>query len=522
MKQFLEQYAADVMGVLSGFDRLVFRGTIRQLAHLSGLHSYLAVRRVRLKDFGAHARAMSEQLKAALVGAVEQQGRPVLYLESSQISKEDTARAIAERDGVTTGTICLLKSVEPCQSFDIYRNRAQRRLELVVRRRKCLFLYLYRFHPVLGFMHARIQSWVPFNLQVGLNGREWLGRQLDRARLAYERRANCFAWVADLARAQRLLDQQLRTDWPALLNALARSLNPAHAAMFGAFRAPYYWSVYQSEWATDFLFRDAARLAALYPRLIHHGIRSFASPDVLRFLGHKLPAHGQVHGHFTGEVRSDLKRRPEGVRLKHWVHGNSIKLYDKQGSVLRIETTINSPRGFRAFRPAEGDPRGRCTWRALRHGVADLHRRTVVSHAANERYAAALAAVHDATPLGELLHALTRPVTHHARRVRGLRPWAPDDLELLRAVNRGEFTLNGLRNRDLRPLLYPHATTCRRLQRCRAACVTRHLTRLRAHGLLRKVPHTHRYQVTDRGRRVITALLAAHAANIDELSKLAA
>jgi hypothetical protein len=522
VKNFLAQQADDVIGVLSGFDRLIFRGTIRQLAHLDGMHCSLAVRRVLLKDFGQHARAMSEQLKAALVGAVEQQRRPVIYLASSQTDKEATARAIAERDGLTTGPICLLTAVEPCQSFDIYRDRARRQIELTVRRRKCLFLYLYLLHPVLGFMHARIQSWFPFNIQVGLNGREWLSRQLDRARLDYDRRANCLAWVADVGRAQRLFAQQLRTDWPRLLNRIARTLNPAHPRMFGAFVAPYYWSVYQSEWATDVLFRDAARLRALYPRLIDHAIRAFSCTDVLRFLGHKVPAHGQVHGHFTGEVRSDLKRRPEGMRLKHWVHGNSIKVYDKQGSVLRIETTINTPRGFTVFRPTEGDRSGRCAWRPMRQGIADLHRRTVVSQAANDRYAEALATVRDTTPLGALLHDLTRPVTHRGRRLRALRPWAPDDLALLRAINRGEFTINGVRNADLRTLLYPGSRPDPRERRRRAARVTRQLTLLRAHGILRKVPHTHRYQLTPRGRRIITALLAAHSANTDALSQLAA
>lgn len=518
MKSFLQQHAGDVTGVLSGFDRLIFRGTIRQLAHLNGMHSYLAVRRVRLTEFGAHVQAMSEQLKAALSGALQALGRPVVFLASSRADKEATARAIAARDGIRRGPICLLTAVEPCQTFDLYRDRARQRLELVIRQRKCLFLYLYLIHPVVGFLHARIQSWFPFSMQIGLNGREWLSRQLDRARLDYERCGNCFPWVADLARAQALLAQQLQTNWPRLLNALARQLNPVHAQMFGAFRAPYYWSVYQSEWATDLLFHSAPRLRALYPRLLDHAIRSFSCTDVLRFLGQKVP----VHGRFKGEVRTELKRRAEGIRLKHWVYGNSLKIYDKEGLLLRIETTINNPRGFRVFRPAEGDPHGRCAWRPLRQGIADLHRRTVVSQAANDRYAEALATLPDATPLSALVARCTRRVRSRGRCVRALRPWAADDLALLRAVARGEFLINGVRNRDLRILLYPAATSCPRRRRQRAARVTRQLTLLRTHGVLRKAPHTHRYHVTPHGRRLITALLAAYSANTAELSKLAA
>ena len=522
METFLQQHARDVIGVLSGFDRLVFRATIRQLAYVDGMLTYLATLKVRLTEFKAHAEALTEQLKAAVTGMVTRQGRPVIYLPSSKTDKEQMARAIAARDDVRQGTICLLTSVEPCESFHIYRDKQRQRLELRAYRSKCLFLYHYLLHPVFGFMHARIQSWFPFSVQVGINGREWLARQLDRAQLPYVRRENCFAAVADLARAQALLAAQCRVHWPRLLGQIAAALNPAHPQMFRHFRAPYYWSTYQSEWATDVLFRDPQRLARLYPRLIDHGMRSFGSSDVLRFLGRKVPAHGAVHASFPGQIVTDLKRRPEGVRIKHRVNANSIKMYDKQGTVLRIETTINDPTDFKVFRPVEGAPERGCAWLPMRQGIADLYRRTVVAQAANERYVQALAAVSDATPLREHLQRLTRPTTLAGQRVRGLRPWAADDLAVLQAIQRGEFTLNGLRNRDLCRLLYPTSATSPAERRRRVARITRQLRLLRAHGLLRKVPHTHRYQVTDRGRFIIAAILAAHQASTEQLMKLAA
>lgn len=210
------------------------------------------------------------------------------------------------------------------------------------------------------------------------------------------------------------------------------------------------------------------------------------------------------------------------MRLKHWAYGNSLKLYDKQRTVLRIETTLNNPRGYTVFRPAEGARHGGSRWRPLRQGIADLHRRTVLSQAANDRYAEALAAVRLPTALGTWLAGCTRPVHYRGRRVRGLQPWAAAELAVLRALSRGEFLLAGLRNRDVRTLLFPTATHCRAERRRRAAHVTRLLRLMRAHGVLRKVAHTRRYQVTVRGRGLITAVLAAHAANAEQLSTLAA
>jgi DNA-binding HxlR family transcriptional regulator len=521
VKGFSQKFADRITGVLSGLDRVVFRGTIRQLAHCQGLESYLATKGVLLRDFPQHAQKMSERLKDGVKEAVASVGRPALYLTSPRASKEDIAREIAARDGVTEGTIALLSAVEPCQSFVVYRNRSEKLIELRSTVRKCLHFYRYFIDPEVGFGHARIQSWFPFRVQICLNGREWLARQMDRAGIGYERRDNCFTHLDDASRAQKLMDAQLRTDWPRLLDRLFRELNPAHDEMFGDFRAPYYWSTYQSEWATDFVFRDASSLAQLYPRWVRHAISTFGSRDVLRFLGRKVPAHRTAHQNFAGEVVSDLKQRPEGVRIKHQVNGNSIKAYDKQGSVLRIETTITNPKDFKAFRPKEGDESGAKAWRRLRKGVADFHRLCEVSHAANARYADALTNVDDGPAFGEILAPLCRPVQKWNRRFRGLRPWDDTDRDLLRVLARGEFALQGLRNRDLRRLLYEEAQTKQDIKRS-SASISRRLRLLRAHGLLQRIPRTHRYRLTPLGHSLVCALTAADEANAAELAKLAA
>jgi hypothetical protein len=229
------------------------------------------------------------------------------------------------------------------------------------------------------------------------------------------------------------MDEQLAICWPSALNLLRAKAHPAHDQVFASCPLDYYWSVYQSEWATDVMFRDQRTLAELYQRLVHHGITRFQCRDVLRFLGKKLTADGSVRGNFAGEVTSDLKHRPEGIRLKHYVAGNSVKIYDKQGTVLRAETTINDPGGFKVYRTAEGDDDGQPTWRAMRKGVADMTRRTEVSQAVNDRYLDALASCEDTAPLGELTADVCRPVTWNGRRARALHPWSPDDLALLRA-----------------------------------------------------------------------------------------
>jgi hypothetical protein len=493
----------------------------------------LRANRVPFKDFDTHSRQVTAQLTDASLAQAQALGREVRYLNSGQVSKEDTARAIAARDGITEGLICVLRAVEPCLSFQIHRNRASKRLEIRYRQRQCLHLYHYHLHPVFGFMHARIQTWFPFRVQVCLNGREWLARQLDHAGLAYRRRDNCLYWLEDVERAQALFDEQLRAAWPALLDDIRKDLHPAHEQLFTAYPSHYYWSVHQSEWASDVLFHRRADLEAVYPRLVRHAVTTYGAADVLRFLGRRLAAGADVPVRFAGEATTDARARSEGVRVKHALNGNSVKMYDK-GSALRVETTINDPGDFRVYRAAEGDPDGPKAWRTLRHGVADLHRRAMVSQAANDRYQQALVAVRDTTPLRQLAEPLCRPVTRPGspkaggpgrgcpRRARALNPLAADDAALLAAVSRPEFVQNGLRNRDLRPLLYPTPAADAVAERRRSAAVTRKLALLRAHGLLQKVPKTHRYHVTAPGRIAITALLAARDASADQLTASAA
>jgi hypothetical protein len=340
---------------------------------------------------------------------------------------------------------------------------------------------------------------------------------MDAAGIGYRQRDNCFVDIADVAGAQSLMDRQLRTDWPKLLDGLMGRVNPAERKILRNAPVPYYWSLEQSEWASDVMFKSASALATLYPRLIRHGMQHLSSLDVMRFLGRRVPAHNGRYGTFKGEVVSDLKERPEGMRIKHRVNRNSIKMYDKQGSVLRIETTVNDPGDIKVYRPKEGDSAGPKSWRNLRKGVADLHRRAQVSQAANERYLETLAAVDDTRALGELAAGLCRPVTWNGQRVRALNPLSNKDARLLEVINRGEFTVNGFRNRDLQAWLYPSKASDATEARRRSGAVTRKLRLLRAHGLIRKVPRTHRYVLTAAGRQSVTALLAARAADTAKL-----
>jgi hypothetical protein len=518
---FVAQHASDVIGVLSGFDRLRLMATLRPLYQLSLMGRYLIRAGVLLKDFAAFAAGWTERVRSAAHQLAQQTGRPLIYLHSSTQHKELLAQDQARRDGLTKGLIGIWSVVEPCLTYFVRRDRAQKKLVLRLEPGKCLHFYFYFLHEQLGLLHLRLQTWFPFAIHLCLNGRLWLARQLDQAGIGYVQRDNCFTWIEDLPRAQQLAHAQLQNHWPLLLQPLIEQCHP-HAAQLGRPMAlSYYWSVSESEYATDVMFKSPAALARLYPALVHQGIKHFGSTDVLRFLGHKVQANGQVHGNHQGEILSSLKHRPEGLRLKHQANGNSVKLYDKQGSVLRVETTLNRPHQFRVYRASERDPQQKKRWQVLRKSVGDLHRRAQICEAINGRYLEALASVRAGQSVGAVARAVCRPITQDGQRYRALNPWSPNDAPLLELISRGQWTISGFRNRDVRAALYPGRVELTELRR-QTGRVTRALARLRAHGIIKKVTGSYRYQLTRQGRQIVTALLAARQADVEKLMALAA
>jgi len=317
----------------------------------------------------------------------------------------------------------------------------------------------------------------------------------------------------------------LERDGAELLNGLARPLNPVQESIFEPYPASYYWTGYQSEWATDIVFREAAFLQRRMPLLVRHGLLRFSSADGMRYFGKKVNPSGALPAPFNGTLEPDLKCRQEGERVKYRRNGNSAQFYDKAyspwGSVRRgAETTLNTVKDFRVYRAKEGGPEDDLPWRTRRKGIADLPRRAQVSPNAKDRLRNALASVDDRRSLEEVPAGMQKHTHWNGRRVRDLRPWA-EDKELLATVNPGEFRINGFRNRDLRKRLYETAPQSQSDRRRRSSAIRRKLPLLRAHGILRKVPHPHRYQVTDAGRAVLVAVLTAARTSVNQLNQLA-
>jgi hypothetical protein len=460
------------------------------------MEKLMARQGLKIKDFKKFVSSSSQRLKDHAKAVAEKSARPYRHL-NRPVRKEKRAREIAERDGITEGLVCIFSAVESCQSFAVVPGEGRPRI--VNAGRKCLCLYYYFLDRELGFLHVRIQTWFPFTVQIYLNGHDWLARKLERHGIDCEILENAFLSIEEPRRAQRIANRFVKKKWPLILSAFARRVNPLLRDLLADME--YYWVTDQAEYATDILFRGPSVLEGLYEKLLERATLGFSAEDVMTFLGRKL------NGNFKGEIQGDLKKkRWPGARVKHRMKENWLKMYDKHGCVLRVETVINRPYEFKVRRSGVRNGEKVVGWFPMAKGATNLYRYAEVSLSANDRYLDALAALDDPTEARLELRKVAQPRRVGGKSYRGFNPAAADDLALFESVLRGEHVIQGFRNADIRQRLFREVKDARERRR-QSGSTSRLLKRLHVHGLIAKIPRSRRWRVTRKGLRIMGATL---------------
>jgi hypothetical protein len=505
VKSFIKKHGPKIKGVIECFDRVIIRGHL-PIAGTGYFSTWLYSKQISLnlqnlpagwgtfKEMGPN---FAEWLKAHARASADGASRPFQHLPTAQ-RMEQNARELAEQDQIDHGLVCVYSTMETCRTFRVTYGDGRPVLKTDLRR--CLVLYYYFMDRQFGLMHVKIQSWFPFTVQVYINGHEWLARKLQQEKIAFEKVDNAFVDVADVARAQKCARRFWRRDWPKFLHRLAERVNPLLDDWLQG--QTYYWVLDQVEFSTDVMFKDKAALQTLRGHLYEHAALCFGAEQVMTFLGRKY------RGTFQGEMKTHWRRREPGAAVKHWMKRNAIKMYDKDGVVLRVETVINDPTEFRLHRARQKENgKEEIGWFEMSKGVANLYRYAEVSQQANARYLEALAVVDDLGVGQRELERRCAPVAHQGRIRRGLQPLGRDDQALFQAVLRGEFAVRGFRNQELARHLFGSRPTDPKERRRESARVSRLISLLRAHGLIAKFPRSRRYRVTLLGQRFMSTAI---------------
>ena len=483
-----ERHASQIAGVLGCYDRVLIFGTLPGICYAGGMTSFLYARQIRIFDYPKFAEPFRERIRENAERMAAAAGIKIEFIRTRSIRKEDRAQELLAKRGEHPGLICILSAMEPCSTYKPWHNKQNAKTYLVPNDGKCLHYYFYFVDEELGFCHVRVPTWLPCRLQICLNGHNWLAGQLRQAGIEYRMADNAFTHIGDWQRAQVISDSWEAKRIHERLNELAGLSCP----IYRDFATGYHWSVNQCEYATDVVFGKQADLQVIYGNLTRTAIHTVKPDNIATFLGKKLSPQ------FEGEMGNRFNIRIEGTRIKHTMGPVSLKLYDKFGLMLRIETTVNDPAFFKHYREVEHrDGSRNIKWAPMQKSIYSLPALRELLAASNRRYLEFLSAIEDPRAGRDKLDKLSQPVEQEGRRYSGFNLFDSGDENLLCAIVRGEFNISGLQNKTLRR----HAPELNSGQMSRA------LKRLRTHGLIKKIGHTYKYYVTAFGKEVVTTAL---------------
>ena len=483
-----ERHAKQIAGVLSCWDRVLIFGTLPKICYAEGMTSYLYERKIRIFDYPKFAQPFREELRENAERLAADNGIQIEFLRKRNVRKEDRVKQILTQRGDHPGLVCIFSTMEPCSTYKPWHDKNTGRTYLRPDDSKCLHYYFYFLDEELGLCYVRVPTWLPCRLQIYLNGHHWLAGLLRRRKIDFILLDNAFVEIADCMRAQQIANGLEIKRLHRKLDEFARRFCPIHRS----FGVCYHWSVDQCEYATDIVFRRQADLAAIYDNLTRTAIHTVKPDNIATFLGRKLSVQ------YEGEMGNRFNIRIEGTRIKHTMGPVSLKLYDKFGLILRIETTVNDLTFFKHYREVEHRDGTRETkWASMQKTIYSLPALRELLEAANRRYLEFLSAIEDPRNGRDKLDKLSQSIQQEGRSYPGFNFFDPDDDSLFRGIVRGEFNISGLQNKTLRRFL-PDRTSGQ---------ISRLLKRLRVHGLIKRVGRTYKYYVTEFGKNVITTAL---------------
>jgi len=443
-------------------------------------------RQIQIFDYPRFAEPLRDRVRERAAELAGAGGIAIEHITKSHIRKEDVVAKVLAVRGEHPGLVHIISAMEACNTCKPWHDKQTHRTFLRPDTGKCLHYYFYFMDAELGLIYLRVPTWCPFRLQFYCNGHSWLARRLTAAGIGFTLADNAFLRIDDWERAQTLADGLSPDHLHRVLDHYAQQCCP----VLDVFAQSYHWSFMQVEYATDLVFRSPAILKPLYEQLSRQAILTVKAEHVATFLGHKITAQ------LAQEVGSQFATRIAGTCVKHRFGKSSIKIYDKFGLVLRLETTTNEVSAFKHYRKVE-HRQGPAT-RALapvRKTIYSLRDLREILLGCNRRYLEYLSSLDDFSAGIRALDRLTQPRPVNGRNLRGLNFFSRAEQTLLSALQRPGFNIAGLRRADLRPLV----------TQCSPASLSRQLVRLRHLGVIKRVTGTYRYYLTRAGRAAIAA-----------------
>ncbi|HWE64182.1 MAG TPA: hypothetical protein VHB98_20925 [Chloroflexota bacterium] len=465
---------------LACLDRLYLNVYVPQLQYAGGVAAFLKTQRGAQVVSTALVKPMSEAFVANIKAFAQQQGIPLVPLRKGQ-RKDEVAQEYLARFTGTEGVLFIGVAQEKAR---LPRTETRRQAPSGVRYPWVVettsyvnFYYFYCLDAAVGPFFLKLCSYFPYNGKLCLNGHEYLKRQLASAGIDFAALDNGILRCADPVRMQALADGFDEQTIDALLRKwLARLPHPFSAADRAAgYR--YALSLLQVECALTQVLDQPRHGRLLFEQVIRENL-DLGRPDQVQLIFERRITK-RTPGRFRTRVITAGVTPSLHVDYKH----SRIKQYHKEGRALRTETTINDPADF-----------------ALGKGLRHLPALRACGFAANRRLLDVECLSQDCLVGAATLDRVTQPQVVDGQRVAALPLFQPGVQALFQALVLCSLLPGGFANKDLRPLL-AHLLG-REPSMIRPGQMTYHLRRLRLHGLITRLPRTHRYQATPLGLRL--------------------
>jgi hypothetical protein len=485
-QSLVARYDERIAGVLSCYDRVVITGTLPGVCYAEGMTRFLHASGVRIFDYPQFAMTLRDRVRERAATLAAEAGVTIEHIGKAHIRKEDVVARVLEQRGDRPGLVHILSAMEACDAYQPWHDKQTHKTFVRPDSGKCLHYYFYFQDARFGLVYLRVPTWAPFRLQFYCNGHGWLARKLTAKGIGYTMADNAFVRIDDWARAQELADSLSPDQLHRALDRYAARCCP----VYDAFGQSYHWSLMQVEYATDLAFRSTTTLSPLYEQLIRETVLSVKAEQITTFLGR------QITPLLAQEIGSQFSTRIEGTCVKHRFGKCSIKMYDKCGIVLRIETTTNDVSFFKHHRKVEHrsrpPTRGIAPVKKTIYSLIDLRE---ILLGCNRRYLAHLSALDDVSAGVRALGRLTKPREVDGKTVKGINFFAPGDSALLHALQNPRVNIAGIRRAELLPTLEMFSP----------GRLSRQLRRLLDIGVIKRITGTYRYYLTKAGRAATAA-----------------
>jgi hypothetical protein len=486
---FTERHEESIIGILSCYDRVVVQGTLPDICHPQAMTNFFYLHGIRIFDFKKWASPYRDQIREHAEALAVHHGISIEFINKiDSFRKEDRIKEILKQRGLHTGLVHIFSAMETCTAFKPWHDKTSQKTFFKYDSGRCLHYYFYFIDDVFGLCYLRVPTWAPFRLQFYCNGHNYLAIQLAKKNIRFQQIENAFIYIDDFKKAQELAN----TFTPRLLHKTLDRAVRKYFPVIVNFPAGVHWSLMQVEYATDIVFHDRETLAPIYEELVRTLAHSVKPDNLSMFLGRRLDAH------FEGELGSQFSTRIEGHCIRHHMGKNGIKMYDKLGCILRIETYSNDVSSFKHHRRVE---HRNGTWEykmsPMRKSIYSLSDLAEIMYACNRRYLQFLSAVDDPTNGIRKVNKISLPVRDNGRSYRGFNLFLDEDESVLLAISQTDKFTFGFRNRDLQRL-YPGKSLWK---------ISHIIKRLRTHGIIKKATNSFKYFLTSFGKQVVATAL---------------